>query len=189
MTTVTLPPLTPDEASAILLRHMRQAGAPSARGQRAPGSEIDLGDVINAQIEVHRRQRGLTQAGVYTHDPVPNPGPFHEAAWAFVARGVLRPSTTFDGRSAPTVSGIHFGLTAYGRSWLEQASGFDLLPTEYGRFGQLLAGHAPRFGEGFHVRSQEAVRCYQAHTYLVLQRDFLSTPPSAFVPDRRPFRV
>lgn len=166
MPTVSLPPVTTDQASAILLRHIREAGAPSALGRRAPGWEIDLGDVINAQIEAHSR-REMSVPGVhYVYDPVPNSAPFHEAAWAFVGRGILRPSTTFDGRTAPTMTGVHFGLTAYGRQWLEQASGIEVLPTEYGRFGQLLAGHADRFGAGYHVRSQEAVRCYQAHTYL-----------------------
>jgi hypothetical protein len=165
MTTVSLSPMTTDEASAILLRHIREAASPSARGRRAPGWDIDLGDVINAHIGASRRSE-MTQPGAYTYDPVPNSAPFHEAAWALVSRGILRPSTTFDGRTAPTVSGIHFGLTAYARKWLDQAPTVVVLPSEYGRFGQLLAGHAVRFGPGYHVRSQEAVGCYQAHTYL-----------------------
>jgi hypothetical protein len=37
---------------------------------------------------------------------------------------------------------------------------------EYGRFAELLARHADRFGNAYHARSQEAVRCYQANAYL-----------------------
>ena len=37
---------------------------------------------------------------------------------------------------------------------------------EYGRFSQLLTSHSTRFGSGYHARSQEAVSCYRAHTYL-----------------------
>jgi len=44
--------------------------------------------------------------------------------------------------------------------------GYECIPSEYGRFSQLLAGHSDRFGNSYQVRSQEAVSCYRAHTYL-----------------------
>lgn len=40
------------------------------------------------------------------------------------------------------------------------------MPTEPERFGRLLEPFRTSFGEGFHQRAQEAVRCYGAHAYL-----------------------
>jgi hypothetical protein len=64
------------------------------------------------------------------------------------------------------IIGGSFNLTSYGKQWLEQNSGYECVPSEYGRFSQLLAGHSYRFGNGYHVRSQEAISCYRSHNYL-----------------------
>jgi hypothetical protein len=63
-------------------------------------------------------------------------------------------------------SGQGFTVTSYGKKWLNDASGYECVPAEYGRFAQLLSSHSTRFGDGYHSRSQEAVSCYRAHTYL-----------------------
>ncbi len=64
------------------------------------------------------------------------------------------------------IIGASFNLTPYGKKWLSQTSGYECIPSEYGRFSQLLTKHSHRFRNGYQVRSQEAVGCYRAHTYL-----------------------
>jgi hypothetical protein len=63
------------------------------------------------------------------------------------------------------IIGGGFNLTSYGRAWLIDTSGFECVPSEYGRFAAMPAGHSQRFGHGYHSRAQEAARCYQAHAY------------------------
>lgn len=165
-TRLQLPALTTEAASALLLAHVRLVADPAARGQRAPGWEIDLAHMIRQAISEQRdaaAAQGSAGFMVYEYDVQTNAAPIHEAAWDLVGRGILRPSAEAGGAA---FTGTHFALTAYGRRWLDSASGFEVFPTEYGRFGRLLASHAPHFGPGFHARGQEAVRCYQAHTYL-----------------------
>ena len=62
--------------------------------------------------------------------------------------------------------GAGFMLTPYGREWLGKVNEYECIPTEYGRFGELLARYYSRFGKGYLSRSQEALRCHRAHAYL-----------------------
>lgn len=59
-----------------------------------------------------------------------------------------------------------FLLTAYGRRWLSQTSGYEYIPLEFGHFAKILADHALTLGTNYHSRSQEALRCYRAQAYL-----------------------
>jgi hypothetical protein len=61
--------------------------------------------------------------------------------------------------------GNQYALTSYGLQWLQKTNLSEAIPMEYGRFSQLLAHHHALFGEAYHIRAQEAVRCYEAHTY------------------------
>jgi hypothetical protein len=91
---------------------------------------------------------------------------FISAAWTLCRRGILRPGAK---RYGSTVGefGVGFSLTPFGKQWLEEAGGkYDYIPTEPGRFSQMLEAFAPRFGEGFRERSQEAIRCYGGHAHL-----------------------
>jgi hypothetical protein len=102
------------------------------------------------------------------YDLSTNAAPYFDAVWELVHRGILRPTTAIDGQHQrpPYLSGLLFGLTAYGRKWLLVNDPVECLPTDYSRFGQLLANHSRKFGAGFHSRSQEAVGSYRARTYL-----------------------
>jgi hypothetical protein len=62
--------------------------------------------------------------------------------------------------------GAGFKLTSYGKEWLNQTNGYECIPSEYGPFAELLARNSHRFGNAYQVRSQEALNCYRAHTYL-----------------------
>jgi hypothetical protein len=94
--------------------------------------------------------------------------PFLDAAWELCRRGVLRPGvrtlhvqSTEDGSA-----GSGFSITPFGRAWLAEPDHDTFVPTEPERFGQLLEPYRQNFGSGFHLRAQEAIRCYGAHAYL-----------------------
>ena len=52
-------------------------------------------------------------------------------------------------------------MDAESRSWWLGA-----VPTEPGRFAEILEEFRDKFGPGFYERAQEAIRCYGAHAYL-----------------------
>lgn len=91
--------------------------------------------------------------------------PLLNAIWDLCTRGILRPGAVsyHSGPSIPV--GSNYAVTSYGRQWLEQTTLLEAVPMEYGRFSQLLAQHSARFGDAYQLRAQEAVRCYEAHTY------------------------
>lgn len=91
--------------------------------------------------------------------------PFLNAIWDLCTRGILRPgAVTYEsGRKIPV--GNYFSLTSYGLKWLQGGDISDAVPVEYGRFSQLLGRHDELFGQSYRARAQEAVRCYEAHTY------------------------
>lgn len=89
--------------------------------------------------------------------------PFLNAIWGLCLRGILRPgAVVFHAGSTP---GGDFALTTYGLHWLQTTDPDEATPMEYGRFSELLGRHGQRFGAAYHARSQEAIRCYEAHTY------------------------
>ena len=59
-----------------------------------------------------------------------------------------------------------FSVTPFGRKWLAEETQNIWVSTEPDRFAEMIAPLRDRFGQGFHSRSQEAVRCYGAHAYL-----------------------
>lgn len=71
---------------------------------------------------------------------------------------------------APVLSssgGDGYSLTPFGEQWLREAGGkYDYVPTEPGRFAQMLDTFSHRFGQGYKERGQEAMRCYGAHANL-----------------------
>jgi len=93
---------------------------------------------------------------------------FFAAGWELCRRGILRPGVNEYGAQATDQgnAGSGYSITPFGQQWLEEADRDDYVPTEPGRFAQMLAEYRSKFGEGFHERGQEAVRCYGAHSYL-----------------------
>jgi len=93
---------------------------------------------------------------------------FANAAWELCRRGILRPGVKdYDAQSTSQGSaGSGFSVTAFGRQWLSEDKEDTFIPTEPERFAQLLNPFVSLFGQGFHERAQEAVRCYGAHAYL-----------------------
>ena len=91
---------------------------------------------------------------------------FFDAAWKLCRRGILRPGVRhhqYQGQGHGH-AGQGFSLTSYGRAYI--AATRDLIPTQPGRFAELLAKSSARLGPGFLERSQEAITAYNARAYL-----------------------
>ena len=93
---------------------------------------------------------------------------FYAAAWELCRRGIIRPGIRAMGlQSTPDGSaGNGYSITPFGRTWLNESDRDDYIPTEPGRFSQMLRPFQDDFGPGFYERAQQAVRCYGAHAYL-----------------------
>ena len=91
----------------------------------------------------------------------------YPVAWRFCLRGILRPGvSTYQGQSTPDGLSNGYSLTPFGAEWLKAENKDDFLPTEPERFAKLLAPYRTKFGDAFHERAQEAMRCYGAQAYL-----------------------
>ncbi|MBL9090220.1 MAG: hypothetical protein JNL96_03295 [Planctomycetaceae bacterium] len=105
------------------------------------------------------------QAAYYDHISEP----FFAAAWLLCRRGIIRPGVQrYHSQSTDEGSaGSGYSVTPFGKQWLKEAAGkYDYVPTEPGRFAQMLDKFTPTFGSAFKVRAQEAVKCYGAHAHL-----------------------
>jgi hypothetical protein len=163
-------PVSPDEAAAILLRHLRTAAAQRRglpEGERA--WDLDLDRVIHGYLLDYDRARS-PNAGPGSKTLVKEIGTraFYDVAWQLVARGILRPVGTgaSNGRLGRSLNEDAFLLTAYGLEWVEAAPENVVLPTEFAHFGELLARYGDRFGGAYRLRSLEALRSYRAQCYL-----------------------
>jgi hypothetical protein len=162
---------TVEDAHSRITSFLRQA-LNSRERRRAPGEALQFSmdqvitEVLQERSEADRRANPTGGMSVSTFDPRPNSGPFYDSAWDLCSRGILRPAMKQENHGRTVLDGSLFALTAYGEEWVRALSGYEAVPSEYGRFSALLAGHANRFGAGYHSRSQEALACYRAHTYL-----------------------
>jgi hypothetical protein len=93
---------------------------------------------------------------------------FYDAAWELCRRGILRPGISqYDGQATNDGhAGNGYSFTSFGKRWLKENALDDYVPTEPGRFAEMLQAFKDKFGPGFYERSQEAIRCYGAHAYL-----------------------
>ncbi len=93
---------------------------------------------------------------------------FYAAAWELCRRGIIRPGVrkygeqhTDDGNA-----GNGFSITPYGKNWVDGNEHHFYLPTEPGRFSQMLADYESILGEGCMQRATEAIKAYGANLYL-----------------------
>jgi hypothetical protein len=132
-----------------------------------PGYDVFLTHLIRAYL-VHTVPSSQLQLEPMLHQRRQELEVFlDDAAWQLCRRGILRPGVRDlqqQGNSHGH-AGQGFSLTSYGRAWIAAANP-ELIPTQPGRFGQLLVKASPRFGPGFLERSQEASASYQGGTYL-----------------------
>lgn len=170
-----LPKYTEEEALSFILAYLRD-GKREIVNRSNYGNDLYIPNVVLDCLDKIReaatrqnydssRFGGIT---IFEMDDRTNSEPFYDAAWNLCTKGILRPGITYPQSQFEYtgIIGAGFKLTPYGSQWLSKISGYECIPSEYGRFSQLLAGHSQRFGDGYHVRSQEAISCYRAHTYL-----------------------
>jgi hypothetical protein len=95
-------------------------------------------------------------------------GTFYAAAWELCRRGTLRPGVRDSTGPFTTIgsSGDGYSITPMGERWLASADPRLHIPTDPARLATILAGFSTKFGPGFEQRAQEAVKCYNAQTYL-----------------------
>lgn len=93
---------------------------------------------------------------------------FYAAAWELCRRGIIRPGVRImDAQATPEGSGGNgYSVTPFGHQWIEEPEQDTFVPTEPGRFAEMLKPFRSLFGLGFYIRAQEAIRCYGAHAYL-----------------------
>ncbi len=93
---------------------------------------------------------------------------FYAAAWELCRRGIIRPGVNIiDAQATDDGSGGNgYSITPFGEQWIKESDKDTFIPTEPGRFAEMLAPYKDRFGPGFYERAQEAIRCYGAHSYL-----------------------
>jgi hypothetical protein len=173
MPNLTLPEYTEEQALSRILNHLRNPkddpiNFPNyGNDLYIPNVILECFEEVKAQWQTQNSRDSQNMIGIrYEMNPhQKNSRPFYDAAWDLCTRGILRPGV-IDLQQRMGIIGAGFNLTPYGRQWLNETSGYECIPSEYGRFSYLLTGHSRRFGNGYHTRSQEAVKCYRAHTYL-----------------------
>jgi len=143
-----------DEAIAILIELLR-------RGQ-AQGYGYDL-----------YPRRGAEEAALRQHPHNPTPREqttrdlsplFFEAAWELCRRGIVRPGIKRAGDQAVEEGG--YSLTIAGLRDLDSLDATGLLLAQPGSLAATLAGYRNRYGEGFHQRALEAIKCRNTEAWL-----------------------
>ena len=93
---------------------------------------------------------------------------FYAAAWELCRRGITRPGVKIMGAQSTDdgSGGNGYSITPFGKQWIDEDDKDAFIPTEPGRFAEMLAPSKEKFGPVFYERAQEAIRCYGAHAYL-----------------------
>jgi hypothetical protein len=141
-----------DEAIAILIK-LLQAG-------RAGNYGYDLWPPEGASQAVSKMQIPFPQNQGLEREISPV---FYDAAWELCRRGIVRPGVR---RSGEQVVGDGYSLTAVGRESLAKLDSTTILIAQPGALARALTDYRARFGDGFHQRSLEAIKCRNAEAWL-----------------------
>jgi len=149
-----------EDATKILIRYLRN---PSSARISSYGYDLYLPPLLSHHFRDAGKNSQEVDRKVCENMPL-----FYAAAWELCRRGIIRPGINEYGAqvTADGSAGNGYSLTPFGRSWLKEAEHDDFVPTEPERFAQMLRPYKDLFGDGFHERAQQAVRCYGAHAYL-----------------------
>lgn len=152
--------MSAEQAEAFLIKWLRDPGVRKCQ-YPSYGYEVYLPNVMRDY---------LVQNGGDWHQVNIQPvsGDFYAAGWELCRRGILRPGIRTFGEqdTSDGSAGNGYSVTPFGRQWIAESDRDDFVPTEPGRFAEMLAPFRELFGLQFHERAQEAVRCYGAHAYL-----------------------
>lgn len=148
-----------EDAQKIIIEWVRD-------GSQAPysnyGYDIYIPNVINSYL----KKEG-TYAGIEARTRELSPY-FYAAAWELCRRGIIRPGVKIMGAQSTDdgSGGNGYSVTPFGKQWIDEDDKDAFIPTEPGRFAEMLAPFKEKFGPAFYERAQEAIRCYGAHAYL-----------------------
>ena len=151
---------TTEDATNLLIKWLRE---PPSRDVTRYGYDIYLPNLVRQYLQ----RQGVDQ--FQQDDKLRELMPaFFAAGWDLCCRGILRPGIRNVGLQATDEGNAEAGysITPFGEQWLREANKDDYVPTEPGRFAELLQQFEPLFSQGFQERAQEAIRCYGAHAYL-----------------------
>jgi hypothetical protein len=142
-----------DEAIAILLDLLRN--------DRARNYGYDLYARNGAEFAARQRypREHYLDAPLRELSPI-----FYEAAWELCRRGIVRPGVRRSGEQAVEEGG--YSLTIAGRAALANLDTTTILIAQPGSLPATLSGFQPLFGDGFHQRAMEAVKCRNAEAWL-----------------------
>ncbi len=92
-----------------------------------------------------------------------------DAAWALCLRGILRPGASKTGigilKSREQYTGQGFGITKWGRKWIEEGAFDAYIPGEPQKLTGMFEAHSELLGQAYIIRAKDAVRCLFAHAY------------------------
>lgn len=133
----------------------------------AYGYDLYLPNLMRRWCAEHNDALGIKQHEAENCFPEISPY-FYEACWELCRLGVLRPGIKSWGKQSTEdgSAGNGYSITPFGKEWLAETEKDMFVPTEPGRFSEMLAPYGHIFGSGFQERAQQAVRCYGAHAYL-----------------------
>lgn len=151
-----------EDAQQIILQHIRE-GTPNEYSNY--GYDIYIPNVLEAYLTQKGFKPRKSEIILEMREISPD---FYDAAWELCRRGIIRPGVRGMAEQATDAgsAGNGYSITPFGRQWIEESDKDSYVPTEPGRFSEMLKPYQIRFGPGFYERSQEAIRCYGAHAYL-----------------------
>lgn len=89
---------------------------------------------------------------------------FYEAAWELCRRGIVRPGVIASNGQAVPDGG--YSLTVAGRKAIPELDSSSLLIAQPGSLAATFGSFKNRFGEGFHQRATEAIKCRNAEAWV-----------------------
>lgn len=89
---------------------------------------------------------------------------FYDAAWELCRRGFIRPGVRRSNEQVVPDGG--YSLTAAGSLQLAKLDTVGFLVLQPGSLSTTLNGYSRRYGDGYHQRSQEAIKCRNAEAWL-----------------------
>jgi len=152
-----------EDARNYLIKLLREPHLLDPRSYHMLGYDVLLDPVVKHFIVTEKNINFNDRAKIIelTRDFSPH---FLSAAWELCRQGILRPGVTQIGAQRSQEEG--YSITPFGRKWLAESHLDDFVPTEPGRFAEMVEPFKEVFGPSFHQRAQEAIRCYSAHAYL-----------------------
>jgi hypothetical protein len=149
-----------EDATKIFIHFMRNSSSGRVSNY---GYDIYVPTLVNRHLESESIKPQEIDRKLCEYMP-----DFYAAAWELCRRGIIRPGVNEYGAQATSEgsAGNGYSITPFGKCWLKEAEHDDYVPTEPGRFAEMLAPYRQQFGPGFYERAQEAIRCYGAHAYL-----------------------